>query len=578
MAFLDSLAERLDRPTGARRWESPLDLAEAIHPATVRTPALELINEHLVWAAATPDARLIVSIPPQEGKSQLCSRVFPLWLLDRDHGTRIVLASYESGVARRLSRMARDDLTANVGALRMTVRDDVAAQAEWQVVNPDPDDDREGGVYAVGVGGALTSRPADVLIVDDPVKGREQADSPTFRERAWDWWTDTAATRLTPGAPVIIVLTRWHQDDLAGRLLNDDTALPTEQRQWRVLRIPAQAERPNVEQGIGPDPLGREPGEFMVSARGRTVEQWEAIRRRSARTWAALYQGRPAPAEGGVFQWAWIRPFRVSRDDVPTLQRVVVALDTTGGGHDEAGIIAAGRGADGRTYMLGDRSGPYTAGGQWRRAWMAVLDFEADELVYESNLVKPIMVKAARAAWRRLREQAAALKAAGLIPSGEGGVGLAAETEPHLDQLLAVARTLTGTGDDDVQSSDDPPTALADQLREVIPYAARVLDAPEQSPARLTGVSATRGKLVRAEPMAQAYETGQVSHVGTLPAYEAELVTWQEGQDSPNRLDAGVWAWVALNRSAPATASSPAGGAHRVPRGPAVGALTRRRR
>lgn len=565
MGFLGALADRLDEPAGGRQWATPLDLAEDVIPNTVRTPALELINRELLWAASTPDARLIVSMSPQEGKSQEGSRAFPVWCLHRNPEMRLVLASYEANVARRMSRMARDDVVMHP-ELGLAVRPDVSSQAEWQL------DGHAGGLYAVGVGGALTSRPADGMIIDDPVKGREQADSPTYREKAWDWWTETASTRLAPGAFVVVIMTRWHPDDLGGRLVAEDEALPAEQRRWRVVRIPAQAEAAD-------DPLGRQPGEYMLSARGRTTEQWERIKATvGGRAWAALYQGRPAPAEGGVFQWTWIRPYRTGTDDLPHLQRVVVALDTTGGGHDEAGIIAAGRGTDQRTYMLADRSGHLTAAAQWRRAWFACLDYEADEFVFEKNLVGPIMVKAARASWRRLREMAQALHTADLLHPEDDPLHTTAETEPHPDPFLAVARDLTGQGDDDVQASDDPPTALAEQLREVVPYAARILDAPEQGPARLTGVSATRGKRTRAEPMAQAYEAGQVSHVGHLPAYEDELVTWQEGQDSPNRLDAGVWAWVALNRSNPATTSSPAGTGRRVPRGPQVGSLPRRRR
>jgi hypothetical protein len=556
VSFLAALADRLTQPTQAVKWASPLDMACDLNPSLVRTPALELINDALVTLANTPDGRLVVTMPPQEGKSELCSRAFPVWLLHRDPDFRYVTASYEAGVARRLSRRARDDVDLHGDALGLAVRPDVSSQHEWQIAG------HEGGVYAVGVGGALTSRPADGIGVDDPVKGREQADSVTYRERAWDWWTETASTRLAPGAFVLVVLTRWHPDDVAGRLIAEDEALPAGERRWRVLHIPAQCENP------ASDPLGREPGEYMISARGRTTEQWDRIKTTvGARAWAALYQGRPAPLEGGVWLWEWIRPYRVNRDDVPQLVRVVVSVDTTGGGHDEAGIIVAGRGTDGRTYVLGDRSGTFTAGSQFRRAWFAVLDFEADELVYENNLVDPIMKRAIPAAWRRLRDQAAALDRAGLIGK-----------DPTEEDLLAVARQLAGTGDDDVASATDPPTALAAQLRETLPYAARILDAPEPGPARVTGVRATRGKVTRAEPAAAAYESGTVSHVGVLPALEAELVTWQEGQDSPNRLDALVWAWHALNRTQPARATSPVGSTRRVPTGAAAAAGRARRR
>lgn len=128
-----------------------------------------------------------------------------------------------------------------------------------------------------------------------------QADSPTFRERAWDWWTSVGATRLSPGAPVVVVATRWHQEDLTGKLLSAEDG-----KLWDYLNLPAQADH-NPEKGET-DPLGREPGEFMVSARGRTKKQWEAIKVRSGpRTFAALYQGRPSPNDGGVFPPEWAR-------------------------------------------------------------------------------------------------------------------------------------------------------------------------------------------------------------------------------------------------------------------------------
>ena len=147
------------------------------------------------------------------------------------------------------------------------------------------------------------------LIIDDPIKDRKQADSPTYRETVWDWWTDAASARLAPGAPVILILTRWHHDDLAGRLLDRDADAG-----WELLNIPAQAV-----DGPDTDPLGREVGEFMVSARGRTHAQWEQRKRTAgSRTWASLYQGQPTPDEGNLFPadgWArYDHPMWVERD------------------------------------------------------------------------------------------------------------------------------------------------------------------------------------------------------------------------------------------------------------------------
>lgn len=275
-------------------WDTPGDMAVDLDPRTVQTPALRLIDDALVRALNTPDARLIISMAPQEGKSQRASRRFPAWALSQNPDLRIAVASYEANIARRWGRQIRDDIRGNRKAYDLQVRDDLSAQHEWQLEGHD------GGVFTAGVGGAMTGRPVDLLLIDDPIKGREQADSPTIREKTWEWWTSTALTRLAPGAPVVVILTRWHEDDLAGRLMRHSPG------EWEFLRIPAQADH-RPERGET-DPLGREPGEFMLSARGRTLAQWEKRKRETGpKDWAALYQGVPSPDEGGIFPAEWER-------------------------------------------------------------------------------------------------------------------------------------------------------------------------------------------------------------------------------------------------------------------------------
>lgn len=270
---------------------TPGALAAELDPRTIATAALDLIDAALVDVAAGRCDRLIVTMPPQEGKSTKISRRFPTWLLHRDPDLRVVVASYEHGVARRWGRTVRNDL-AEHPELGLTVRSDTSAAHEWQLLG------RDGGMYCVGIGGALTGRPVDFLIIDDPVKGPKEAESQTFRDGAWDWWESVGSTRLAPGAPVVLVMTRWHEDDLAGRLVREEPDT------WRVLNIPAQADhRPELGES---DVLGREPGEFMVSARRRTPAQWDKIRtQRGSRVWNALYQGRPSPGEGLIFQRTW---------------------------------------------------------------------------------------------------------------------------------------------------------------------------------------------------------------------------------------------------------------------------------
>ncbi len=282
------IAEHLDPSASSARWATPGAMAVATNPKTVQTPALDLIDEALVRAYNTPDSRLIISMAPQEGKSVRVANDFPVWALTQNHDLRIVTASYAQGLANRNGRAIRNRIQTNP-ALGLKIARDNGSVSEWTLEGHD------GGVLSVGIGAGVTGRAADMMIIDDPIKDRKEADSKVFRDNVWDWWTDAASARLAPGAPVVLILTRWHQDDLAGRLIERDV-----EAGWEVINIPARADhRPEMGET---DPLGREPGEYMISARGRTREQWQ---RREAtagsRTWASLYQGRPSPESGGVY-------------------------------------------------------------------------------------------------------------------------------------------------------------------------------------------------------------------------------------------------------------------------------------
>lgn len=160
------------------------------------------------------------------------------------------------------------------------------------------------------------------LIIDDPYKNSEQADSEAWKETVQDFWTEVAIPRLGPNSSVVIIQTRWRNDDLSGWLQEREDGVD-----WRVLNIPAQADHdPNKGES---DPLGREPGEFMVSARGRSRKDWEQRKREAgSRSWNALFQGRPAPAEGNIFQREWWQfhdaPQWVEREDG---SRVAIGFD-----------------------------------------------------------------------------------------------------------------------------------------------------------------------------------------------------------------------------------------------------------
>ncbi len=298
------------------RWATPGDLATHLDPRTIQTPALELIDQHLVEAFNTPDSRLIISMPPQEGKSTRAAKDFPIWALTQDPDTRIFSASYSQRLATRNSRSIRNTISNNPHIGIELARGNQAV-TDWAL------EGHEGGVYSTSIGGSGSGQPADLVIIDDPIKDRKEAESAIQRDANWDWWTDVAVPRLAPGTSVVLILTRWHADDLAGRLIAQAGSL------WKFLNIPAQADH-RPEQGET-DVLGREPGEYMISARGRTTAQWEERKREvGPRSWSALFQGRPSPDEGGVFppsdEWArYSQPLWIEHADgtrrVPGIHR-----------------------------------------------------------------------------------------------------------------------------------------------------------------------------------------------------------------------------------------------------------------
>jgi predicted phage terminase large subunit-like protein len=256
--------------------------------------------------------RLLVSMPPQEGKTTAISRYGLLWLLMRFPKLRMALVSYDGKIAGATSYMARGDIAIHDGSagnvdLGLRLEKDSKALGFWRLAAP-----HEGSVYSIGIGGGIAGRPLDLLLMDDVVKDDEVASSEIRSSRAWSWWEGVGRTRLAPWAPVIGVGTRWHELDLQGRLTarqeEDESAGLENIERWRCVNIPAQADHDPAKGEV--DVLGREPGEFMVSARGRTTEVWESIKNgTSPRVWTALYQGKPSPDVGNVWLKTWWRRY-----------------------------------------------------------------------------------------------------------------------------------------------------------------------------------------------------------------------------------------------------------------------------
>ena len=249
---------------------------------------LELLNLKLLDVAAGRTIRLIVEMPPRHGKSEFISRYFPAWYLGKFPDKRVILSSYEGSFAASWGRKARDILEAfGPEVFGISVSRRSSAADAWDIAG------REGGMNTAGAGGAITGKGAHLAIIDDPIKNQQESMSQARRDEVYDWYRATLRTRLEPGGAIILVMTRWHEDDLAGRLIagNDDD----DNEPWEILKLPAFAEDDD-------DPLGREAGEALWPQR-YPVASLEALQRELGPYWfSALFQQRPVPKGGQLFK------------------------------------------------------------------------------------------------------------------------------------------------------------------------------------------------------------------------------------------------------------------------------------
>lgn len=233
--------------------------------------------------------RVIVLMPPQHGKSRRAARWGPLHYLSRFPDRHVIVASYGAELAAEHGQFVRDQIIDHP-EFGLELDPSSRARSRWVLAG------HGGGMRTAGVGGPLTGRPGHLIVVDDPYKNREEADSPTTRKAVQEWWTSTILTRQQPNTAIMLIQTAWHEDDLAHWLQREQPG------RWTVLRIPALAEPSEAE----PDPLGRGEGEPLWPEHGFTRE-WYADQRLAvgSRDWAAMYQQRPAPAKGAVWQRKW---------------------------------------------------------------------------------------------------------------------------------------------------------------------------------------------------------------------------------------------------------------------------------
>ena len=247
--------------------------------------------------------RIMLFIQTRHGKSTLASVAFPAWHLGRHPDHEFISCSYSGSLAmsfsRKVRQLLREPVYKNVFEKSRLDKDSQSVES-WQTT-------QGGGYVAAGVGGGITGKGANVLVIDDPVKNREDAESDNNRAATWDWYTSTAYTRLSPGGGILVILTRWHDDDLAGRLLKqaEDGA-----DQWEVIRYPAIAE---IDENF------RKQGESLHPER-YNVDALEQIRKAiGPRDWSALYQQNPVSDEGDSFSRDMIRYYEYDEIDTAEL-------------------------------------------------------------------------------------------------------------------------------------------------------------------------------------------------------------------------------------------------------------------
>ncbi|WP_395495872.1 phage terminase large subunit [Acetobacter sp. KSO5] len=284
--------------------------------------------------------RLMVFMPPRHGKSELTSKRFPAWYLGRNPNRQVVCASYGASLAQDFGRDVRNLVASrrfNSLFPTVTLAADSSAKDAWHTA--------QGGLYAsMGIGGGLTGKGAHLAIVDDPVKDRQEAESPARRAAVWDWYRAVLRTRLMPGGAIVLVMTRWSPDDLAGRLLAEMQSGTGEA--WDILRLPALAEEA--------DPLNRAPGAALWP---QAFPEPELARIRlaiGAREWGALYQQSPVPAEGTLFQTGMINVQSAAPAGGQTVRRwdLAATRHSTGRNADWTVGVKLSRLPDGRFCVL----------------------------------------------------------------------------------------------------------------------------------------------------------------------------------------------------------------------------------
>lgn len=309
----EAAKELLDRRLAVK---GLIEFSKYTNDQYIPAPHHKIIADKLEAVERGEITRLIICMPPRHGKSELASRRFPAWYLGRNPSKQIIAASYNSDLAGDFGREVRNIVNAPE---YQNIFKDVALSSDSKAANR-WHTNKKGMYVAAGVGTAITGRGANILLIDDPFKDRKEADSELQRNSVWNWYTSTAYTRLMPNGAVIVINTRWHDDDLTGRLLAEQSSGGD---QWEVLSLPAI----NCEnEALWPEwyPLER-------------LEQIKGVL--PARDWNSLYQQDPIPDDGDYFKADWFSEYDELPKDLKFYGASDYAVTGNGGDFTEHGIF-----------------------------------------------------------------------------------------------------------------------------------------------------------------------------------------------------------------------------------------------
>jgi hypothetical protein len=492
---LEAAADRASLPY-------PSVFLRRVVPGYKNRPHLKVITHQLQRIATREIDRLLILMPPQTGKTLTAVVGGSVWWLANHKTDRVVIGSYGDSLAVDRGRESKRLVEDSGHRFGLHIAHGSAQVQDWQTTTG-------GGVRSVGIGTGITGRRGDIAFIDDPHKSREEADNVRFRDRAYRWLSADIISRLSPGAPVVMIMTPWHPDDLAARVVADEGTTDKGGR-WQIIRMPAFCDDPDH------DPIGRAYGDpiphprIPVRDKAAATAHWQDKRRSSTiQDWHSLYMCNPKPAEGALLERKLLRERRcyaIEGGCETRATRTAVAVDPSGGGRDTAGIIGGYLGVDKRLYLTHDQSGHMSSDSWARAACVLAVDTDADLIIVEKNYGGDMALLAVRTAWSALQQEERATARDTIV--SENPILPVRDVEQRIDRMgLRYARLCP----------------------------------------RIKAVSARKNKVLRAEPVAQQWIEDRVRMAAYLPEVEEEWATWQNGaKDSPGRIDASVYLAYAL--------------------------------